>query len=171
MVGGERDVLILYLVRRRALGLVAPSWRRFLLSLVEWLEWGILGVVRQSRSVLLHIMGFDMGLIWRSNFEGPDVGALEESNNPFGTVHILWQRRFRTTHLNWPPLSLAKRRCGSSVCTKLEDECQRESPGSETIKLRCGWLMISHSLVHGVYPDQVGTRLMRVSLPNQALEG
>ena len=99
-MGGEMDVLILYLVRRRALGLVAPSRWRFLLSLVEWLEWGILRIVRQSRSVLLHIMGFDMGLIWRSNFEGPDVGALEESNNPFGTVHTMWQRRFQTMHLN-----------------------------------------------------------------------
>jgi hypothetical protein len=50
----------------------------------------VVGVVRQNRSVLLHIWGSIWGLIWRSNFEGPDVGVLEESNNPFGTVLTMW---------------------------------------------------------------------------------
>jgi hypothetical protein len=54
------------------------------------------GVVRQNRSVLSHITGFDMGFdmaIKGSNFEGPDVGVLGESNNAFGTVRTMWQRR------------------------------------------------------------------------------
>jgi hypothetical protein len=33
-----------------------------------------MGVVRQNRSVILH----KWGSLWRSNFEGPDVGEVQQ---------------------------------------------------------------------------------------------